>query len=154
MESQAAFLNRVLMGHPSAIEFCNLIGQITQTWDDLIDEDNPELSKADVNAAFWNLFVAMPRNEFYREHFDTLNPLLQAAIVDWLDSNELQQDRSPQNKAVAYVLRDTWTTIVIHCARLIGGYNWMRQVSMDVRRYLYSEDMGQFIREHSREQSQ
>jgi hypothetical protein len=148
-QQQAEFLSRVLRGNSTAVEFCLLLGQITQVWDDLVDGDNPALRKADIDAAFWNLFVALPRNEFYREHFDTLNPLLQAAIVDWWDANELQRDPSPQNKAVAYVLRDTLTTVVIHCARLVGGYDWMRQVSMDVRRFLYTEDLEHFIREHS-----
>jgi hypothetical protein len=148
-ETQTQFLTRVLRGHPSAIEFCLLLGQITQVWDDLIDGDNVELSKESINAAFWNLFVALPRNEFYRQHFDTLNPLLQAAIVDWWDSTVMQAEDSIQSKAIAYVLRDTLTTIVTHCARLVGGYDWMRTMSMEVRRYLYNETMEQFIKEHS-----
>lgn len=149
--SQRGFLHDVLLGHSSAIEFAELLGQITQAWDDIIDGDNPELSKEEINAAFWNLFVALPRNEFYRQHFDTLNPLLQAAIVDWWDSNELQKSPRVTDKAAAYVLRDTLTTVVIHCARLIGGYSWMREVSLRVRNWLYIEDVNDFVKEHSNE---
>ena len=147
-EDQRQFLERVLLGDQSALEFCELLGQITQLWDDLIDRDKPT-SDEEINAAFWNLFVALPRNEFYAQHFHTLNPLLQAAIVDWWDSNALQKSPRLTDKCAAYTLRDTLTTVVIHCARLVGGYDWMRQVSMDVRRWLYTDDIEDFVKEHS-----
>jgi hypothetical protein len=149
-DDQREFLQYALRGNVPAVEFCELLGQITQVWDDIIDGDNPELTHEDINAAFWNLFIALPNNVFYQQNFHTLSPLLQAAIVDWWDSNELVKGGVTE-KAAAYVLRDTLTTIVIHCARIIGGYAWMREVSMEVRKFLYTEDLLEFMEEHSGE---
>ena len=140
---QREFLLRALQGNIPAVAFCETLFSISQAWDDIVDQDK----EYDVNKMMWEALVTLPNNPFYREHFDILNPFVQIAIVDWLDSNELCKGNVEQ-KAAAYVLRDTLTTIVIHCARLIGGYDWMMEISMEVRRELYNEPLNEYLGEH------
>ncbi len=145
-DDQRVFLEKVLQGDSEAIHFCETIWGLSQIWDDLVDGDK-DVTSHSINRMMWDAMVTLPNNPFYRYHFDTLNPLVQSAIVDWVDSNELAKGNVNQ-KCAAYVLRDTITTIVIHCARLIGGYEWMREISMEVRTALYNESVIGFIGEH------
>lgn len=147
-DNEHAFLNRVLLGNALAVAFCEELFQVSQVWDDLYDEDK-EVSKETLNRTFWSTLISLPNNPFYQQYFDVLNPLLQAAIVDWIDSNDLARGNREQ-KCAAFVLRDTLSSIVIHCARLVGGWDWMREISVEVREALYDEDsLSDFMEEHA-----
>lgn len=143
LKNQPELLNKVLRGDPFAISFCKIIWGVSQVWDDLVDKDK-ELTANDINKTMWDLLVTLPNNPFYRDNFDILNPLVQSAIVDWLDANELVNGNR-ESKIAAYVLRDSVTTIVIHCARLVGGFDWMREISVEVREALYDEPIENFL---------
>lgn len=145
--NQTELLREVLLGNTPAIEFCEAIFEVSQVWDDIIDEAprNP----AEINKAFWIALSVIPRNRFYQQHYGELQPLLEAAMIDWIDSNDLILSDESQHKAAAYVLRDTLTNIVIHCAKVIGGYEHMRHVSMTIREALYDEPFEDYMREHN-----
>jgi len=140
-----AFIHRVLKGDELAIAFCKDLFQVSQVWDDLYDRDKP-VDRDVLNATFWTVMVSIPSNPFYQRHFDVLNPLLQVAMVDWMDSNKLASGEV-EHRVAAYVLRDSVSTILIHCARLVGGYNWMREISIEVREALYDEPLRDFMEE-------
>ena len=141
---QKELLNRVLLGNLPAIAFCETVFSISQTWDDIVDQDK----EYDVNGMMWEALITLPNNPFYQQYFDILNPLLQACIIDWMDSNELCKG-TQEEKVAAYVLRDSLTNIIIHCARLVGGFDWMREISMEVRGTLYDEPIQKYLEEHN-----
>ena len=145
MRNQKELLNRVLLGDQPAIAFCETLFSISQTWDDIIEQDL--YRDYDVNRMMWEALIALPNNPFYQQYFDILNPLMQAAIIDWMDSDELCKG-TKEEKVAAYVLRDSLTNIIIHCARLVGGFDWMREVSMEVRGALYDEPFDDYLKEH------
>ena len=146
--NEDAFLNKILRGDALAIAFCKELFQVSQVWDDLHDKDK-EVDDETLNKTFWSLLISIPANPFYQRNFDILNPLMQSAIVDWIDSNELARGNTEQ-KCAAFVLRDTLSTILIHCARLVGGWDWMREISLEVREALYDEDtLSDFMEEHT-----
>lgn len=144
--NEDAFLNRILRGDALAIAFCKELFKVSQVWDDLYDGDKA-VDNETLNKAFWSMLISIPANPFYQKNFDILNPLMQSAIVDWMDSNELVSGDA-QSKCAAYVLRDTISTLLIHCARLVGGWDWMREISMEVREALYDEPLINFMEEH------
>lgn len=137
-------LQNVLRGNLHAINFCTLVFSISQVWDDLHDGDKP-VTQAQLNGAFWNALFALPANEFYRKYEPQLQPLMQAAVVDWMAANNMEKSTELQHKAVAYALRDSCTRIVLHCALLVGGYEWMQQQMPIVLRALYDEPLDSFI---------
>ena len=140
------FLEYVLRGDKHAISFCLDLFDVSQIWDDIIDDDNPNLIVEDAYRSFWKALVDIPRNPFYQANFGELQPLIQAALSDWMDANELQRG-SLNEKAAAFTLRDTLTRIVITCARIVGGYEWMRVVSLKVSKTLYDESFDLFLEE-------
>lgn len=137
------FLLKVLKSHAAAISFCELVFAISQTWDDLIDGD-VEVTKEQVNDAFFRAVIELPANPFYQAHFAMLHPLLQAAIYDWLTANELERG-SAHDKTLAFVLRDSLTAVVTQCAAIIGGHQWAIAAAPEIRRYFQDETLQQFV---------
>lgn len=146
-DDEYGFLNEALLGDQYAIEFCRSLFRISQVWDDLIDGDEA-VDAESINAAFWEALVTIPLNPFYRNNFTTLQPLVQAAIIDWLAANDLERG-SQQEQVVAFVLRDTLTSIITHCALIVGGYQHMRDVNPVVRRKLHDESIAEYLQEHA-----
>lgn len=123
----------------AAVKFCEDLFRISQIWDDLIDRDR-EVPNTFINQMMWKALVDVPQNPFYYNNATSLSKIIELHIIDWFDANELEQG-SDHDKNMAFVLRDSIGTIVIHCAKIIGGYDWMRSISTEVRRYVYDEPL-------------
>lgn len=125
-------LTHYLRGHTAAIEFCAMFFSITQVWDDLIDRDKT-VDPEDISGAFEQALIHIAANPFYIEHFGVLHPLIVAGINAWHDSNTILSNPVRANLARAYMLRDVVGEVAIACARIVGGYRWMREVSLQMR---------------------
>lgn len=146
-QRERAELERWLKGNKDAIAFIEALATISQTWDDLIDRDWP-VPDEEINRAFQVCLIDLPRNYFYTKHFAELQPLVEQAILDWLDANKLERG-SDHDKMLAYVFRDTMANILIRCALLVGGWDWAREVSLEIRRSIYDEPLSDYLKEHS-----
>ena len=144
--SEAAFLNQVLKGHRDAIALCQSVARVSQIVDDLVDRDR-DVSDATITAAFWEALFTIPANPFYQRHFGVLNPALQSAYIDWMDATKLEREGDDHSLSVAFALRSTLATFVIQCARLVGGYGWMQQVSVPIRRHVHEDSLEQYKQE-------
>lgn len=144
-KSEREFLLEVLAGHTDAVAFCQIFFGITQIWDDVIDNDTP-VTDAHINKAFWDALISLPENRFYQQHMATLLPLMRATINDWLDANAFEQG-DEHHQRLAYVLRDSVSNLVIQCAYLVGGYDWLRHVSLRVREWVYDEPFDAYIKQ-------
>ena len=129
-------------GDANAVYFCEAWFRVTQIWDDLIDKDNP-VSDDKINEAFHTCLVVIPANPFFARHSPYLIPILNSAIADFMDANKLERG-SEEHQRIAYIIRDTASTIVTHCAYLIGGYEWMKEVSIAVREQIHDEDFKEY----------
>ena len=141
-KNEGEFLNYVLMGHAQAIEFCNAVFKISQTWDDLVDRDEPVSDEA-IDAAFWMALITIPSNPFYQRHMLDLTPLLRQYIMDWQDANVLERGTEDERN-IAFVLRDAVGSMVIQCAYLIGGYDWKQKISVKVRQHVFDETLDKY----------
>jgi hypothetical protein len=141
---QAYSITEFLAGDKEAAAFCDAFFFITQVWDDLADKDK-EIDPEDINRAFWLALVEIPRNRFYLRHAAEIGPFLAASINAWFDANELERG-STHERSLAFVLRDLVGGLISRCAYLIGGYEWMRKVSPDIRRLVHDEPLGLYLR--------
>jgi hypothetical protein len=146
-DDQRSFLQRVLKNNMAAVYYCEMLFGVSQVWDDIVDADKPLTSTA-VNAAFWDALITIPNNAFYQQHFHVLNPLMSSCIQDWMDATRMERS-SDEHLAASYVLRDSLSNIVIHCARLIGGFSWAQSISLDVRYAVYDESLEEYKAGHS-----
>jgi hypothetical protein len=125
-------LHEWLRGNADAITFIRQIHEIAEVWDDLIDKDKPVCDSA-INGAFYRALIGLPRNAFYREHFALLNPVMEAAILDWFTANDLEHRREGDDLHTAYVLRCGAQALTVMAARIIGGVEWARRVNLELR---------------------
>lgn len=124
-------IEKWLLGHTDAVNFIKTIFAIVETWDDLIDKDQA-IDDGAINLAFRQALVDLPRNPFYREHFDRLSPLVESAIYDWLTANELEKQKAELQ--TAFGLRCTGQSLIVMSAAIIAGAEHAAQVNDEVRR--------------------
>lgn len=141
--NEREFLQYVLKDHGPAILFCESLFRVSQTLDDLIDGDKP-VTNDDVYQAFWEALIDIPSNSFYRAYELTLRPLMAAALQDWKDSVTLERD-SQHGRTIAFVLRDQLTSLVVQCSCLVGGFDWMQQVSKQIRLHFHEDSLQSYI---------
>jgi hypothetical protein len=123
-------LREWLKGDEDAVSLNAAVHQVVEVWDDLIDRDGPVVAEA-INNAFYLLFVTIPRNAFYQQHFSVLNPLIESAILDWHAANEFERRR--HQLETAFGLRCAGQALTVMCARIIGGVEWARSVNVQLR---------------------
>lgn len=125
-------LGQWLRGNTDAIDLVLAVHDVVEVWDDLIDKD-AEIRPEAINAVFYAALVTIPRNRFYKQHFDLLNPIIEAAILDWHTANALETRKTNDDLRNAYVLKCTGQLLTVLCARIIGGVNWARSVNLKIR---------------------
>lgn len=116
-----------------AIKFVLDYSDAVELWDDLIDQDKP-IDQQQVMRVFTNLLTVMPLNPFFNQHKSIFIPLINASINAWFDSLTLEKG-SDNDKAMAYMLRWYSHEAFIYTILLTRGYDYMRSVSLDVRRF-------------------
>lgn len=140
------FLQHVLQGQHAPILFCETLFRISQALDDLIDKDRP-ISDDAIYEAFWEALIELPANPFYRAHEPYLRPLMAAALQDWRDSVRLERSGKHHSRTLAFVLRDQLTSVVVQCAYLVGGRDWMQKVSEEVRLHFHEDALRDYLDE-------
>lgn len=148
-EAEYEMISRVLMGNVDAIRMANELFWISQVWDDLVDKDTP-VDAATINRMMWIALVDLPLNPFYQLNFCALHPIVRASIIDWLVATDIEDRISLNEKpgvdpCVPFVLRDSVSAILCHMAYLIGGYDWMVQVSPEIRAWVHDENVTEYV---------
>lgn len=143
-QTEHEFISYVLMNNQDAINMANELFFISQIWDDLVDGDKP-VDAATINRMMWVALIDLPLNAFYQLNFCALHPIVRASIMDWMVATETEKTGEGNDLLISYILRDTLTAILCHMAYLIGGYDWMIQVSADVRRWVHDEDFKDYV---------
>lgn len=141
--TEREFLRSVLHDRGDAVALCEQLFRASQLIDDLHDGDKT-VTPAQRQALIWEMLVAIPENVFYRRHFAALQPLVRAALNDWLDSTDLEATGDAHDGTLAFVLRDQLTAVVSQCAYIVGGYDWMRSVSAQIRRHFHDETLDDY----------
>lgn len=137
------FLTEALRGELEAVRLVETLGGISQIWDDLVDRDKPVTSEQ-VSQAFWAALIEVPGNAFYRQHFDTLYPLIRSVILDWETANRLERE-TPHGQSLAFVLRDSLVGLVVTCAELLGGRKWALRYGPDIRYFFHDETLQDYM---------
>lgn len=118
-----------MRGHQDAVDLIVALHHIVETWDDLVDKD-AEVPSDGINRAFHAALVDIPRNRFYQDHFALLNPIIESAILDWYAANDCEKAK---NYETAWALANDGLSVAVMCARIIGGTEWARTVSVEIR---------------------
>jgi len=151
-ESLHQKISQALLGHIQAIDLFVLIRDVLHFWDDLIDKDKA-VPDADINQSMFKALVAIPGNSFYREHQDKLLPVLTNAIANWHTANQFEQTADRDRLEQAFVIRSDYANVLIQMAYLVGGYDWMIQVTPMIRAMWTTENFSAYLSNLQRERA-
>lgn len=132
-----------LLGNTHAVDFILQLGEVAEVWDDLIDGDPVPPDR--LHGAFVTALFELTGNPFFCQHSLYLRPLMMAGMNAWLDSVELEKREDSWSRIWAYSLRDYYMELVPACAMLVGDYNHMRRVSIEVREFFQAETPGDYL---------
>jgi hypothetical protein len=105
-------------------EVCRLYEQfagISHVWDDCIDQDKP-IDRQQISEAFKIMLVDLPANDFYREHFKEIQPILAIAIAGYESSNRMHDSGDEQLVEIAHGLRYTIGHLFVYFSMQLIGY--------------------------------
>jgi len=137
-------LPELMQGNHAAVLFCiSLLDQIA-IYDDLIDGDKP-VTHDMVHKAFWIANVDMPRNPFYKMHFDVLNPLIMQAINNWRIANRLEN--AGKSSEISFIIRSSYADILTMCCFLIGGNDYAESAGEVIRQIIHDEGLEAYLQE-------
>ena len=144
-EDMADALLQFLQGDTEAVSFCMELLWVYHLWDDLYDGDK-DRTQDDINAAFFRVFHRLRTNTFFRQYQDELYPLITSSILQWMDSNALEQQGDRHELHKAYMLRAFIYQIWNYCAFLIGGFDYYKEVG-PVMQKIYIEPFEDYVKE-------
>lgn len=134
----------LMMGNRSAAMFLAQMVEILHLWDDLIDHDKPVDDKS-IHDAFYAALVLLPRNEFYMQNFDHLNPILINAITNWHVANRMEREGDEYQHRIAYILRSSYADLITQSALLVGGPEYANEVGFTNRMNAHKETWEGYI---------
>jgi len=138
--TEREWLMEVLQGCEPAVQFCLDLADVSQVWDDLIDEGRSDA----VNQAFIAALVAIPANPFYRAHFEALHPMVAMWCLDYVASLTLEAG-STHDRTIAFAIRDSYAALVQQCALLIGGIGYAASQAARIRRGVHDEPLAEYL---------
>ena len=137
--NEQKLINYWLKENQDAIALVNAFSRISQIWDDLHDGDNP-VSTELVDYMMMTALVQIPTNNFYRQHYNNLMPVIEHCLMTWLDANTLEAVGDERDLQVSYIIRSVTTDLIIHVAGIVGGIQWRRQAALAIRRAIYHDN--------------
>ena len=134
----------VLKDIQPAVEFFLMLRDVLHFWDDLIDLDKP-ITPGYINHSMFTALVKLPSNVFYQAHQASLAPVLVNAIANWHAANEFEAGGDRKQLELAFVIRSDYANLLIQSAYLVGGRDWMLEVTPMIRSMWTSEDMNEYL---------
>ncbi len=137
---------RWFKGNQQAVNFINQLFYCVELWDDLIDKDN-EITPDRINECFTMMFVGFAGNDWFIANRAHYLPLIIMAINGFKDSNKMDKDKDEKIRNLAFHIRNLGTEIHIATTFLIGGFEYMNEVSEEIRRFFAFESFKEWDHE-------
>lgn len=144
-EADRKLLYDYLYGHADAVRLCEDIYFVAHVWDDLIDQDRVR-TKEEIDSAFYRMRIAIPSNPFYVAHRERIIGAERVAIRDWMASREFESDPAPciDKLAVAFVIRSSYLQVILECAAIIAGDDYVHKTAGLIREKFHSEGLRKY----------
>lgn len=139
MKNEHELIRYWLKDNAAAIELARSYTIISQTWDDLHDQDKA-VKRGQIDYMMMLALVEVPRNAFFQQHYLDLMPVVQHCLMTWMDANTLEESGDDRDLQVSYIIRSVTTDLIIHMAGIIGGPTWRRQAGYAIRKAIYHDN--------------
>jgi hypothetical protein len=92
------------------------------------------------------MLISLPTNPFFRKHVDYFAPIMNGIIIDYEVANRLEKGSDP-DRELSWFMRDTAGALLAHCAFIIDGEIWAKEVHYHVVRMHHDETVEEYKRE-------
>lgn len=144
--SEAGLLE-LMLGNQDAARFVIDIAQCSHAYDDLIDRDK-DIPDATVHGLMWKLLVTMPVNPFFRQHQDTIRPVLITGILNWHAATQMEKTGCAEQLHVAHALRYAIGDVVLMCMAIVGGHQHAMDNAHRARLMAQADTFAHYSTEH------
>lgn len=151
-QQENELLSKSFRNNVDAIACAKYIINASQVLDDLWDKDK-EVSGSQAVTMVIHLTVDLARNPFYLRHQVAMVSIIERAIMQWMEANDIEKDAHKDELRVSYVIRSSITDAIIQMVYLLGDRNHARAAAREIRRmvYLDNESFDDYVNEHSSE---
>jgi hypothetical protein len=125
-------------GDPYAAHYLHSMAFLNRVIDDLYDRD-VEVPRETIIDFTQVAFIDLPENPFYRKHFVLLQGMFAVIFNLWVDANRQQESEDKLDQMYGHVYKDFISELWPLVAKLTGGYDHMRRVSLLVRETIKEE---------------
>lgn len=144
--SEAGLLE-LMRGNADAARFIVDIAQCSHAYDDLIDRDKP-VPDATVHGLIWKLLVSVPTNPFFRQHQDTIRPVLITGILNWKAATDMEATADLEELHIAHALRYALADVVLLCMAILGGHQYAMDNARRARLMGQADTWAHYVSEH------
>lgn len=132
------------LGNRQACEFIQLIFEAIELTDDFIDGD-VDITNDRIVRNMMALMITLPNNDFFISNRNYLTPILIHTASAWLDSEILKTSKDSRQKMLAFHLRNLSLELYHATAFLVGGFEHLRKVSIEMRTYFALESYKEWL---------
>ena len=125
-------------GNREAHLYLNIICRSSRLIDNLFDDLN-SWQDEDTYDLSHLLLVELPDNPFFMANRHSLLPLHLVSLNAWKDANSWETAEGVR-RTYALVIRDTITELGLMVAHLVGGRDYLEEVSLKVRELFIKEE--------------
>jgi hypothetical protein len=141
---EAEMFLRWAKGDEEAALLMSYFGYATQVADDLVDGDTAAVAslrrRSDaMMRLLYTLLVQIPGNRFFRVNERHFPPLFVSCLTMWDASNAWADAEKIETRMFSYVTREACGRLLEMVAYLVGGLDWMRQVTRELHDYYHGE---------------
>lgn len=136
-----------MRGNEHAVQVCLQISHIAEVWDDLKDGDR-DPTEREIAHAFESAMIRLQTNPLYLANHAMLTGFVILAINAWHDSNVMEKSADEAERMQAFFLRNLGLEVASMCAFIVGGYDHLRKISVEMRAYFRHETFQQWESQH------
>lgn len=113
------------IGNEDCVDMLQMLGSISQSVDDIYDQDKP----VDAEALSLEIFSDLMSNDTFLTYNIRLMPLIRASVYGWIASNELAKSLNVRERIVAFTCRDLLAALIVECIDIFKGQAKARELS-------------------------
>ena len=134
-------------GNQDALNLFFMLADISQIWDDLVDNDR-EVSSQEINNAFLIALVYIPSNPFYQTIREQITPMWMTVISAFEVANKFEQEKNEHGLEIAHNLRFALGHVVAFMVQTCVGYAKSREILPDIWKIIVNERYDEYRKEH------
>jgi hypothetical protein len=134
-------------GNEDALNMFRMFVDLSHTWDDLVDKDNPT-TDVDINNAFLICLVYLQANPFYRSIQEQVWPMWLTTVSAYETANKFEKDKDAHGIEIAHGLRYAAGHIVAYAVHVCVGAEKAKKILPEVWKNIYFERYEEYRKEH------